>query len=404
MKKHNLCILFLALVANAQNAFAYDMTDGVWKGLIDEHQQNEKLVSGMLINRLYYNDSRSSNGISRNEYEDVFLRGRYGVNFNLGHGFNVKAVSRLETNFDSMSEQRRAQIPSGSNGRILQNEALLLDEMVLGYDYKNFSALVGKFDVNFGDAWRSDNGIWANEIAKSSYEQNYKMGLGAIQRFGDRKDVGEYVFGVSAFTNDRKNFDNSLISSNDQVLKSAGNPGDTRSLDSYVASADIYYDFGEREKLSYHFSYANLAINERQNKTNSADKINDEQSFALNMNYLKPLAENLSVKGFVEYVKTDNLGGDIDKSASFLTLNLTTYFHDVFLTLARSKKTEYGAGAKSLNDYINEISIGYKFDNLCPKLKGLSVMGGYNHKKDEERTSLTSTEGFGFMLRHKIEF
>lgn len=407
MKKHNSCILFFTLAFFSQSAFAYDMSDGVWKNLIekyDQTQNNTAYVSGMLNSRLYYNGTYASNP-NRSKYSDTYFKGRYGVNFNLSHGFSVKVLSKLEKTFRSVDSQRRNQMPSGSNGRLVEDEALFLDEMVLGYDYKNFSGLVGKFDVNFGDAWRSSNGIWTNEIAKSRYEQNNKLGAGVIQRFGDKQTIGEYVFGASAFTLDRKNFDNSAMSSADQISKSDGKPSDTRSLKSYVLSTDIYYDFGGDETLSYHFAYINSAINPIWNASNASKaKLGDENAYAANMKFKHPFSKNINAVGFGEYVKIDNLGGDTESDSQILTLNLTTNIKDFFVTLGRAAEKQTKLGAAGTDRYINELSIGYNFDHVNKLLKGLTLIAGYKQDKVDNKTTSVFNRGFAVQIAHKFEF
>jgi hypothetical protein len=399
MKKHIKWILSLVFAMGAQSAFAYDMENGVWKNLNEEHEQtvnNKSLVSGMLFNRIYQTNTFDSDN-ANNEYKDTYLKSRLGVNLKLSDNFSIKTVAKLENVANSRSNG------DGTN-RFFENEGAFLDELVLGYDYKNFSAIAGKFNPNFGDAWKIRNGIWVSEIA-AEYEQKEKLGFGFIQRAGDRKKFGEYVFGASVFTNDRKNLDNSTITARDSAVKSDGIPGDTRSPESYVLSTDIYYDFGNDENLSYHFSYLNLAINDRQNKTNIPAKINDEKAFALNMNYKYPINNNFLLDSFVEYTNISNMDGDTEKNADFLTVNFTAYiFKDYFVTLARAKEKQIKIGENGTDKIIDELSFGYKLDHLHPILKGLTASGGYQRYDLNNKTDLVRDKAFGVAITHKLEF
>ncbi len=400
MKKHSKCILFLALSLSTQTAFAYDMEDGVWKNLNEKHAQtvnNKKLISGMLGNRIYYTKTHDSDS-RNNEYSDTYLKSRLGVNLKLTNNFSLKSIAKLEKVSNSKST------PDGTD-RTFDNQGAFLDELVLGYDYKNFSALAGKMTMNFGDAWKVNNGIWVNEIAHDSYEQNEKLGIGATQRFGDPKVTGEYVFGISAFTNDRKNFDNSVLENRNGVSKSSGEAGDTRNLKSYVLSTDIYYDFGEDEKLSYHFSYLDSAINDRRNTSNTPEAIDNEKAYALNMRYKYPLSQNFALDGFIEYVEINNLGGNSAADSRILTVNLTTYIYKYFfVTLARSKEQQFKVAGNGVDESINEYSIGYKFDKLHKYLKGLSVLAGYREGANDDKVNLVRDNSFGLLINHKIEF
>ncbi len=385
--------------ATSQNVFASDLENGVWKNLNEQYQQtvnDKKLVSGMLLNRVY-NVKTFDSDDKNNQYNDTYLLSRLGVNLKLSDNFSLKSVAKFENISNSKSN------PDGTN-RFFENEGAFLDEVAFGYDYKNFSALVGKFNPNFGDAWRINNGIWVNAIGKQ-YEQKSKLGFGLIERAGDSKNFGEYVFGLSVFTNDRKNLDNSIITKRDSLPKDSGVPGDTRSLKSYVLSTDIYYDFSDQEKLSYHFSYLNLAINDRQNHSNIPAKVDDEKAFAANINYKYPLNDKFLLDSFVEYTNIQNLDGDTEKNANFLTVNFTAYIlKNYFITIARAVENQTKTGENGVDEIINELSLGYKFDNLNQYLKGLMISIGYKQNDLDNKTSLIRDKSFGFLISHKFEF
>jgi hypothetical protein len=381
------------------NAFGYDLENGVWKNLNEEYSQtidNKKLVSGMLFNRISYENTFDSDN-SNDEYKNANLNSRLGLNFKLSNSFSIKSVIK----FEDVSNQRAT---FNDTNRFFEDEGMFLDEWVLGYDRKNFSALAGKFNPNFGDAWKISNGIWVNEIAKN-YETDEKIGFGIIQRAGNEEANGKYVFGLSVFTNDRKNLDNSIITKRDSDSKTDGKVGDTRSLSSYVVSTDIYYKFGEKEKLSYHFAYLNLAINDRQNTSNIPALINDQKGFVANMNYKYPVNKNFLLDSFIEYASFRNFGGDVDKKANFLTINFTGYIYDSFLiTLAKAQEKQIKIAQNGVDSSIEEISIGYKFDNLSPVLKNLLLRLGYQQNIVDQKVSSVESRSFGALVQHKIEF
>lgn len=399
-------VAFFIVISIPLTAFATDMTNGVWKNLDEKYQQNidnPNLLSGFVSNKIYYNDTYSSNN-RQNEYSDTYLNTRVGLNLQIYKNLFVKSVIRLERALQASEDVRRSQLSTGGGDKSFENEGAYLGELVLNYNYQNFSALAGKFTANFGDAWKRGNGIWVNELARN-YEENEKLGLGFIQRAGDKKTIGEYVFGLSAFTNDRKNFDNSIITKRDSATKSQGLPGDTRNLQSYVASMDIYYDFTQKETLSYHFAYSNLAVDERQNTSNIPALLGDQKSLAVNMNYAYPVSDKFLVNGFIEYVNVKNLGGNTLASDNFLTINLTSYiFNDFSLTLARATEKQKSFGTNGVDKYIDEISFGYKFDSLNPILKGFSMAAGYNQRETDDRTNPVTMRSAGFLLKHKMEF
>jgi len=398
MKKINILILFFMLMKSIQNSFAYDMQDGVWKNLNEKYAQttnNKSLVSGMIFSRIDYNDTFASN--NKNNRKGADLRSRFGVNLKLSNNFSLKTVAIFENISNATSNI------DGKN-RFFRSEGLFLNELVLGYDYKNFSAVAGKFNPNFGDAWKPSNGIWTREIS-GEYEQREKLGFGLIQRAGNIKTIGEYIFGASVFTNDRKNLDNSIITSRDSVAKSDGAAGDTRGLDSYVLSTDIYYDFGNNEKLSYHFSYLNLAINNRQNHSNIPAYIDDEKGLSLGMNYRYPINDDFLFDSFVEYVNIDNIGGDIAKNSDFLTINFTAHiFKDYFITLTKAQEKQKKTGENGIDKSFSGLSFGYKLDHLNPNLKNLRALIGYKNSDLDSKTNFIQNKSFSVIITHKLEF
>ena len=397
MKQFQFFILIIYyLLLQGNNVGAADMDNGVWKNLNEQYQQNttQNLISGFISNRVHYNNIYQSDD-QQQKYQDAFLNANLGLDIKLGSGFSIKTVAKFE------------QMPQASEtlgkDQFFNNEGAYFDELALNYNYKNISALAGKFATNFGSAWNNDNGIWVNQIAQN-YQIDEKLGLGLIARFGDKQTIGQYVFGFASFTNDRKNLDNSIISKRDSSSKADGLVGDTRNLSSNVASVDIYYQFSKQEKLSYHLAYSNLAINKRQNQSNIPTKIDDQKSLALNMNYQYPINNNILIDGLIEYVNTKNMGGDIDSSANFLTANLTTYFNNFYLIIARAQKQQFKIGTNGIDHSINELSIGYKFDNHNHILKGLSLAIGYNENLIDYKTSQVKNNAFGALLKHQLEF
>ncbi|MES2678099.1 MAG: hypothetical protein V4612_07325 [Pseudomonadota bacterium] len=405
MRKSKFIAIFAGCFLLQYNANCADMTDGAWKNLDEQYQQNidnKNIISGMLNNRIYYTDTYHSDD-RRNEYNDAFIKSVLGVNLRFSDHFIVKTNIKFDVMPQASENLRQSQLAKGED-RFFDNQGAFINELILNYNYKNFSALAGKFTADFGNAWRIENGIWVNELARQ-YRQSEKLGLGIIQRVGDEKTVGEYVFGLSAFTNDRKNLDNSIITTRDSAAKSDGTPGDTRNLDSYVLSTDIFYDFGNQEKLSYHFSYLNLAVNKRQNTIIASNKISDEKAFALNMKYEYPINNNFLLDSFVEYTNIINLDGDTDKGVDFLTVNFTAYiFKDFSITLAKAKEKQVKFGENGIDKSIEELSFGYKFDNLSPILKGLLFSVGYRQSELDDKINPITNKAFGFLIGHKIEF
>lgn len=380
--------------------------NGYWKFLNQYYKKdiiNKPLVNGVFDNRIYYTDDFKSDNYKEQNSEAIW-RSRLDLSLNITDDLTIAAAGQVDEMNQYSENTARSNSPNGGGDRSFENEGAFLDELILNYNYKDFSVLAGKFTANFGYAWSFNNGIWINEINKQ-YKQSEKLGFGVIQRFGDRKEFGQYVFGASVFTSDRKNFDNSIITRRDEVSKSSGTPSDTRGLNSYVLSADILYEFNNNEKLSYHFSYLNSAINTRNNTSNTKDKIADEKAFAININYDYPINENFVLKSFGEYVEINNVGGNVEEDSKFFSVNFTAEFYKNFsMVFGKSKEKEFKVATNGIDKSISEIDLGYKFINSNPFLNGTKIMIGYKMQDNDQKTIRTQSESFGVFVNHKIEF
>lgn len=403
-----LIILTSCFLLPQTNAFAKENVriDGYWKFLNKDYQKdetNKPIVNGVFDNRIYYTDNFKSDNYKEQNSEAIW-RSRLDVSLNITDNFTIAAAGQVDEMNQASENTARLNSPNGGGDRSFENHGAFLDELVLNYNYKDFSVLAGKFTANFGYAWSFDNGIWSNEI-NQQYKQSEKLGFGAIQRFGDRKEFGEYVFGASVFTSDRKNIDNSVVTRRDETSKSSGTPSDTRDLNSYVLSADILYEFNNNEKLSYHFSYLNSAINRRNNTTNTKDKIEDEKAFAINIKYDYPISENFVLKSFGEYVEINNVGGNVEADSKFFSVNFTAEFYkNFFMVFGKSKEKEFKAATNGIDNSISEIDLGYKFINSNPLLNGSRIMVGYRMQDNDQKTTRTKDHSFGLFVNHRIEF
>lgn len=382
--------------SHLSDANALDLTNGVWKNLDEQYDQstnNPDLLSGSIVSRIYNNYTYDSSN-SNNKYDETYLDSKLGLGLQLYKNLFIK------TNV-SFAQSPQYKIDSNGDDRFFQSQNLHLSELALNYNYKQLSLLAGKFDTNFGKAWEKSDGIWVNEIGRE-YQQGKKLGLGSIYRAGDKKTTGEYVFGLSVFNNDRSSLNDSLITDGYKPIA-------TRNLQSYVGSLDIYYDFGNKELLSYHFAYLNLATDTAEN---SPRLIGDESGWTANMDYKYPVNDNFLINGFIEYAAIKNIynADNIYKKTDFLTVNLTSYiFNDYYLTLARANRSQ-NAITTNIDSYfldyknINEISVGYNVNNNIPALNGLGVALGYKKTETDNNVNPVKNHAVGLMIKYKKEF
>jgi hypothetical protein len=291
---------------------------------------------------------------------------------------------------------------SGTNNtnknRYFDNNGAYLQEFALHTSTEKYSLVAGKFNLNFGNAWRFERGIWAGNLAKN-YRQTEKLGFSGVYRVGDIQKTGQYNFTFSTFTNDRKNFDNSILVNRDSTHKSDAAPGDKRSLSSYQAGLNINFDFGKNDKLSYNFSYLNLAVDKKLSAV-PASKIDDQKASVFGINYHFPLRENLEFDFLLEYTGIRNVGGNSDKKEKYLTANLITKIYKNWIIFVGNSKYRDSTYTKGREDQrLNEISFGYEF-NKTKFFDRLTIDVGYKRMQTNDYTNNNYQNSLGILLRY----
>jgi hypothetical protein len=327
-----------------------------------------------------YSDTRS---ISR-LFSRVKLNDEFALNTNLEF-----------SSFNSVSGERTG---NAIGDRAFEENGAGIEELALSYNHKNVTILAGKYIPNFGTSWRWGRGIWSKDIAQS-YKQDGKLGFAGIYKAGDKQKTGEYNFGFAAFTNDRKNLDNSFSNKSSPDHKYDAKAGDTRSLQSYVASVDIDFDFKEGEELSYHFAYMNLAVNERASKV-APTKIDNQKGFVASGKYRYPLHENFLLDGLLEYVDMRNVGGDSDITDKYFNFSLVgEIYHNWNVTLAESNRKNVEIDQNGFDQNLSEISFGYKLDK-SRFFDQLLLQVGYRKLRTNYKTSLNEQDSVGILARY----
>lgn len=362
-------------------------------------------VDPVLVNRMVFdiNSDNSYNSSNTNDqFVDTIARFYFDSRLKLSDNFLVKSNLRMERARKVSEDDRRSQDINGGGSRTLEDTNVNIRELTLNYKKDKATIFAGKFVANFGNAWKIGRGIWTRELT-IQYRQENKLGVGAKYQLGDVKKTGLYNFGFSAFTNDRKNLDNSIFTKRDSDYKYERKAGDTRSLESYVASMDIKFEFderfGEKERLFYHFAYLNLAADEK-NSTISQTKIDDQKGFVANGKYRYPFTKNVTLDGLVEYVDLKNLNGDSDVGDRYVNASLIgEFYHNWNVTLAATNIKHTVVGENGYDRRFAEISAGYKFDKNS-LFDEFLIQAGYKNLNTDYKTSVTNTRSYGVLARY----
>lgn len=403
--------LFLILTLFSCEVFAEEMGDanlGIIHQLVAQDpkdNKNEESSKINLTNHLTYDVSLNDEYQSTNrkdEFKDTRSKARLNSTFVFAKNLSLNGGFRFSRSNQASENSRRDALPKGGGDRTFENEGLFVEELNFVYDGKKHAFVFGKFNLNFGTAWRFNRGIWTYNIAEN-YRQREKLGINGIYRVGNAKTVGNYEFSYAIFTNDRKNLDNSTITKRDSAHKYDAVPGDTRSLQSYIGSVDIDFDFLEKEKLSYHFSFMNLAVNNRASQV-SPSKIADQKAWVAGMNYKYPLNKNLLLDGILEYADIKNFNGNSDAKQNYLTGNVIAKIYNNWnITLGYARERQSVIANDGYNKNLTEISAGYTFRNSNFFDKFLFQMG-YKNQRDNYKTSIESRNSLGFLVRYQKEF
>ncbi len=368
-----------------------------------------KVVAQLRAENVTSDDYRDTN------HADEYVNSGAKVNFISNALLNKKWF--LEVNF--RAEQVKSQSSAEKN---YGGEGAYLREARLGYKDRNLVLFAGKFRPFFGIAWRNGRnnwmdyaannqeqfdynntrGIWSDYIA-NNYAQTEKLGVGGVVRAGNANTIGKYELGLSFFTNDRKNFDNSIISSRISAAKQDALPGDTRSLKSYVTSLDVAFDFAPDEKLFYRFAYINLATNSLAASV-PPSKIGDQKGVSAAINYQYPFSQNFNLNGLAEYVSMKNVGGNSDLGDRYFNGSLVgNIFQNWNLTTAYASRQSFHLGQNGFDQNMMEISAGYRFDKNA-FFDSLLIQTAYRNLRTDYHASLDRKNTVGILVRYIKNF
>ncbi len=337
----------------------------------------------------------------KSEYKDANLTSRINSRIEFNKKLSLDYQLRVARSGQASENDRRDQLSTGGGDRTFEDVGVYLRELALVYDNRKYAILAGKLDIDFGVAWRWNRDMWAHDVA-DNYRLTEKLTVGGIYRLGDRKKTGQYNFGLFVYTNDRKNFDNAIITKRDSDTKSDARPGDTRSLGSYLGTLDVNFDFGERygqkERLFYHFSVYNASINSRATSINLG-KLKDERGSSASMNYIYPFSDSYTLNFFAEYTDIKNVGGNSDISDRYTNITfLSKFYKKWLLTLANATRTNKEFGASGFKQKLSEISFGYEFGKTSFYDK-LTFQVGYKHERFEKRVPDDTRNTYGALMR-----
>jgi hypothetical protein len=386
-----LCISSNAYAAETQ---AIDIFNTVNNG-------DKKLITNLVVVDFTSNDTFHSSNRAQ-EYSDTSARLRFVSSIKLNNKLSIHSQFAINPIYTDSYNQRRDASPNGGGNRSFENEGLVANELYLKYREDKYTLLLGKMNLNYGSAWRWDRGIWTYELA-NEYRQVGKITTGAVYHLGNAKTTGQYNFNFNFFKNDRKYLDNSLFVKNDIANKSQAQAGDDNLLKSYMASLDIKFDFGEKEKLTYNFGYIKSAVNEQYSLVPSS-RLKDQNGIVLGMNYKYPVRENYDIDALIEYSKMNNLNGDAALNERYFTANIINKLYNNWLiTAGYSSHSSNLLQRNGYNQKLAELSFGYEF-NKTAFFDRFIIQTGYKNMQNDFKTNVENRNTLGLLIRYYKSF
>jgi len=368
----------------------------------DNYFANAKINSDLFVDLISHKNKNDLD--NKREFNQTLVRARFINNLHLNQNLIVK--SQILVN--QFNRQQANQIS------FLDNEGLALQEINLNYEDKinnltDYSFVLGKVNMDFGQGWAWNRGVWSDEISRE-YRQFEKIVVGSSISRGSKRDIGRYDLSFNFFKNDRKYLDNSIFAERISATKQDAIPGDENIFKSFNVNLKVDFDFSEKvhnqEELHYKFGYLKLAVNKR---FSSVDKTNlkDQSSWLAGVDYKRSLNENISIDFLTEYVMVENFNGDVDISQRYFINNMIAkYNKNINITVSNSNKMQ-----KKLNNYtaeqnLVELSTGYEFDknNI---FDSLLLQIGYKNFRNSVKSSASSFKeqrGLGALIRYSKNF
>ncbi len=382
-------LIIVILLIVSKNSFA---TEG-----------DNKFISGKIKTEFFFVDNYTSNN-KKNIYKDYYNRTKLSLRANITDQLSLNSVIKSSKMKQNLENEMRDKSLTGSGTRSFENHGAYLEKLYLKYSTNNLDLFAGKKTLNFGNAWKKSQYMWILNKSLEYYQFNEKFALGGVLKGGREDGNGKYLLTLGSYFNDDKYSDNSRITKREYIGNNTTKSGDDKSLfASYYAALDISYDFGNDEKLTYHFGYVKSAIADRGYDVERLE-VSDQKSYVANINYQIPVTKNILPKIFIEYVFLDNYGGSNLKNShlltKYITLNLYQNYH---LTYTIFKVKHFEIGTNNIDKDIDEISLGYKF-NKNNILNGLSTRIGYNREVINKKTSNEETESAILYLKYEYKF
>ena len=263
----------------------------------------------------------------------------------------------------------------------------IFEEVFIEYKEEYFRAGIGKFNPNFGLAYKNDRyyGIFGQNIV-DQYKLSEVLGIFVVMQ------LPMLNLRLDLFNKDRTFLSSSLFGLRNSY-EADYSIGSTKDFLNFSFSSDFLI----KENIRMNFAYKNL-------RPKSYDFKKNESSFLAGVEYIVEEGQfNLGYAASAEAVYVNNYNGDMGRYVGFITANLPFFYSGWNFGINYSLKMDFKESFDTAYSQLFGANIGYIFKN------GIMLDFARKFEREVYKTSKFTKEKFnlsswGIRLSYRLKF
>lgn len=296
--------------------------------------------------------STKKDGVSPN---NAFLYAESNISLNIDKNWAAKTQWRMQPNDvlttrDRNNLERYRTFLSNDRGMNFDENGLLVEELKIEFENEDLRAFAGKFDPNFGSAWRKSKriGVFAAQMTED-YNLREKLGVGVTALLENSNIT------VNAFKNDNTALSRSVLNDRGRFNNNKAIAGNAGIFSSYAISMEGE-NFLTVENLFYNLGYRSLGVGDVEGSAR-------EQGYVFGTEYLYEITRDSAVIPFLEVVRINNFTGEKNRNATYATLAVIGKYSSWTGSISFIKRDIKKPQQRNINDRQLQFSVGYKFSD-----------------------------------------
>lgn len=300
--------------------------------------------------------------------------------------------------------------PPGDN-RYFGDEGLFVEALTANYQTERWGIFAGKFAPNFGICFDAAPGVYGTDVCEDDIEMTERIGFGGNVNWS-LGEFGAQSLSGSTFFQDTSYLSNSIFTERGRVRDEDGGPSNTESFESFAIALDgsdveampgfryqVAFAMQDVDKIAED-SRAFLPENEGIFDPDLAEEIgdpndtNNEYRMAIAGEWPIEVLEDFTITPLFEYDRFWNAQGIPEQNRDYFTAALSFEIDNWNMALASTTRLIHNSEGEDYQDYLFQVSAGYRFDF------GLGIDVGWA-RVDEENDSKNV---LGALLSYNYEF